>query len=245
MNYQVGAASLIGAREENQDFFKYAETALGLLAVVCDGMGGVSGGKEAAELAVIKIFDEVSHLSEKDPARRIVKAISKANLSIFKESIKNPWLNGMGTTVAVLLITEDSAFCFHLGDSRIYQFRGVKTLYRTLDHSRVFEMVNQGLLSEEEARVSPMSNIITKVLGTEPVIEVSTSPALSYLKGDRFLLCTDGIWGSLPGPELTELISLQKPVEEVVEKLTSFIGNSGKAEGARHDNMTAVLIEIL
>ncbi|MDP4271941.1 MAG: protein phosphatase 2C domain-containing protein, partial [Bacteroidota bacterium] len=149
----------------------------------------------------------------------------------------------MGTTITALLISRDNAYSFHVGDSRIYHIREGKILFRTFDHSRVFEMVHLGLLTEEDARISPMSNIITKVLGTEPVVEITCSPALSYIKGDRFLLCTDGIWGALPEKELIRMVSMNKPVAEVLEKLTSYIDDLGKKGFTNYDNMTAVLIE--
>jgi PPM family protein phosphatase len=243
MKYDIASVSLIGGREENQDFYKYAEISFGLLTAVCDGMGGARGGKEAAELAVNKIFREIPHHTEENPVELINNAIGKANLSIYRESMKNPWLSGMGTTITALLINEEYAYSFHVGDSRIYQVREGKILFRTFDHSRVFEMVHLGLISEEEARTSPMSNVITKVIGTEPVVEVTCSPALRYNKGDRFLLCTDGIWGALPEKELIKIVSVNKPVSEVLDKLTSFIGNPEKKGGGKCDNMTAVLIE--
>jgi protein phosphatase len=237
-------SSAIGNRAENQDAFRYGEMKEGLLAVVCDGMGGAAGGKEAAELAVNNIFNEIEQNSAKDPLDKIKQAVTKANLSIYKHSIKNPWLSGMGTTITALFINEENAFCFHVGDSRIYHLRNGKIIYRTFDHSRVFEMVNLGLLTEEEARVSPMSNIITKVLGTEPYVDLTTSPALAYENNDRFLLCTDGIWNALPENELIKLVSQPNPVDEVVNKMTTDISYLGKEEGIRLDNMTAVLIEV-
>ncbi len=244
MHFNIASTSLIGGREENQDCYKYAETSIGLLALVCDGMGGAKGGKEAAELAVNKIFREISHPVKESPIELITKAIEKANHAIFRESIKNSWLSEMGTTVTALLINEENAFTFHIGDSRIYHFREEKILYRTFDHSKVFEMVHLGLLSEEEARISPMSNIITKVLGTEPVVEVTCSPALTYNAGDRFLLCTDGIWGALAEKDLIKMASVKRPLNEILEQLTSYIETLGKKGGGRYDNMTAVLIEI-
>jgi protein phosphatase len=244
MNYNIASASLIGGREENQDFFRYSEFPFGLLIVVCDGMGGSRGGKEAAELATDHIFREVSHHTKENPVDQVNNAIGRANLAIYRESSKNPWLSGMGTTVAALLITDKKAYGFHVGDSRIYQIRKEKILFRTFDHSRVFEMVHLGLLTEEEARISPMSNIITKVLGTESVVEITCSPDLLYEYGDRFLLCTDGIWNPLPENKLIKMISTGKSVSETLDVLTAFIENLGKKRGGRYDNMTAVLVEI-
>jgi serine/threonine protein phosphatase PrpC len=241
---EVASASQIGGRTENQDCYKYTDTSLGLLAVVCDGMGGANGGKMAAELAVSKIFEEVSASPKANPKEVIREAILKANDAIFRESRNKPGLFGMGTTVTALLINENYAICFHVGDSRIYQFRKGNILFRTFDHSKVFELVRLGKLTEEEARLSPASNIITRVLGIRPEVKISCSDELTYKKEDRFLLCTDGIWGVVPETELTQMVSLEKPIEEVVKHLTTYIDQLGIEEGGMHDNLTAILIEM-
>jgi len=243
MNYKVESSSLIGGRAENQDCYHVSETIYGLLAVVCDGVGGARGGKVAAEIAVDVIFKEVSSAKKESPKDVVIDAITKANETIFRESLRNPQLEGMGTTVTALLINEQNAVCCHVGDSRIYHFRDGNILYRTFDHSKVFEMVRLGVLTEEEARVSPMSNIITRVLGTQSEIEIATSPELSYNKGDRFLLCTDGIWAPITEIQLTRIVTLDKPVNEIVDHLFDYVNELGLIEGGHHDNMTAVLIE--
>ena len=244
INYKIESASRIGGRAENQDCFRISEFQYGLLAVVCDGMGGANGGKIAAELAVNRIFEEVSGSTGENPKAEIRNAIAMSNDAIFNESMKNPGLSGMGTTLTALLIMENHALAFHVGDSRIYQLRKANILFRTFDHSRVFELVRLGILTEEEARVSPKSNIITRALGTSPGVEITVSEPLIYKKGDRFLLCTDGIWGTLPETELMSLVALERPVSEVLNNLIGYIDRIGIEAGGMHDNMTAILIEI-
>ena len=244
IRYEIASESLIGGRTENQDCYKYSETSLGLLSVVCDGMGGMNGGRVAAEIAVSKIFEEISSSHTDNPKVLINSAILKANATIFAESRNKPSLFGMGTTAVVLTINENNAICFHIGDSRIYQFRKGKILFRTFDHSKVFEQVRLGILTEEEARVSPESNIITRALGTRLNVEITISEELSYNKGDRFFLCTDGIWGAIPETQLTEMATMDKPIEEVVKHMTAFVDQMGMEQGGMHDNMTAVIIEM-
>jgi serine/threonine protein phosphatase PrpC len=243
-HYTIASASLIGGRAENQDCFRVEETVYGFLALVCDGMGGAYRGKIAAELAVGEIFRLVSGSSEITSREVILSVISKANETIFRQGRIKPWLFGMGTTITALLINENHAVCSHVGDSRIYQFRDGKIIFRTFDHSLVFDYVRSGILTEEEARVSPESNIITRVLGTRPEVEITVSDDLTYKRGDRFLLCTDGIWGALPEIRLTEMASSEKSPEEVVNHLIAYIDGLGVAGGGMHDNMTAVLIEM-
>lgn len=244
IKYEIGSASLIGGRAENQDCFQFSETEYGLLAVVCDGMGGPKGGKIAAEMAVKKVFECLQITKKDNPRNKITTAITHANSYIFQFSRSEHGFYGMGTTITALLINENYAMSFHAGDSRIYHFRKGNILFRTFDHSQVFEMVRLGILSEEEARVSPLSNIITRALGTGDKVEVSVSDQLSYQKGDRFFLCTDGIWGVIPEIQLTRMVSIGKPLTEVITHLINYIDETGNEKGGMHDNMTGVVIEM-
>ena len=236
--------SKTGGRLENQDFYSSIQTQYGELIVVCDGMGGHNGGLHAAETAVQIILEEVSKSENPKPVNALHAAISKANTSIWEESRANANLKGMGTTVVALLISPEKAISCHVGDSRIYQLRKGKILHRTFDHSHVFEMVKAGLISEEQARLSEKSNIITRALGIQSTVDTEITDNLSYQKGDRFLLCTDGIWGVVPENELVEMVSQKSDIKTVVTQLVDKIDGIGFASGGRHDNLTAALIEI-
>ena len=100
----------------------------------------------------------------------------------------------MGSTCTVLLINDTSAIVAHVGDSRVYQIRGRNKIFRTFDHSMVFDLVKQKVITEEQARLSAQSNVITRALGIKPDIEVDVVE-LPYDAGDRFILTTDGIHG--------------------------------------------------
>lgn len=236
--------SLIGGRTENQDFYGTTQTQYGELIIVCDGMGGHNGGRHAAELAVHTILEELLKSNEKNPAIALQSAIETANVAIWNESLLDKSLKGMGTTVVALLITPEKAISCHVGDSRIYQIRNYKILFRTFDHSHVFEMVKAGLITEEQARLSEKSNIITRALGIKSTVEIELTDNLSYQRGDRFLLCTDGICGVIPENELVKLISEKGNVEAVVSNLVTKIDVIGVANGSKHDNLTAALVEI-
>ena len=236
--------SRTGGRTENQDFYGTAQTHYGELIIVCDGMGGHNGGRYAAEVAVHVIMDEVTNSEDSNPANALHSAIAKANTVIWDESHANSQLKGMGTTVVALLLTPEKAICVHVGDSRIYQLRQGKILHRTFDHSHVFELVKAGLLTEEQARLSEKSNIITRGLGIRETVDVEIADNLLYQKGDRFLLCTDGIWGAVPETELVEMVSRSDTVEKIVTDLVEKIDTIGFESGGRHDNLTAALVEI-
>jgi serine/threonine protein phosphatase PrpC len=242
MIYMIQIQSETGGRPENQDFYGSAQTPYGELIVVCDGMGGHNGGRHAAETAVKIIIEEVTISEVTNPENAIHAAISKANAAIWEESHANNHLKGMGTTVVALLLTPDKAICCHVGDSRIYQLRKGEILYRTFDHSHVFEIVKAGIITEEQARLSEKSNIITRALGIQSTVDIEITDNLSYQKGDRFLLCTDGIWGAVPEIELVEMVSQKSDIKTIVTQLVDKIDAIGFASGGRHDNLTAALI---
>lgn len=236
--------SKIGGRDENQDFYDTAQTHYGELIVVCDGMGGHNGGRHAAETAVQVIIEEVSNSSEDNPVNAVSEAISKANATIWQESQTDKSLKGMGTTVVALLIAAEKAISFHAGDSRIYQLRDGVILFRTFDHSHVFEMVKAGLIDEEQARISVKSNIITRSVGISPNVDIEIKDNLPYKKGDRFMLCTDGICGAVEENELVIMASKNENLELVLNQLVEKIDAIGFENGGKHDNLTAALIEM-
>lgn len=236
--------SNIGGRTENQDFYGSAQTKFGELIIVCDGMGGHNGGRHAAEKAVQIIIKEVTKSNDTNPAKALQGAILKANEAIWQESATNASLKGMGSTVVALLVTPEKAICCHLGDSRVYHLRKEKVLHRTSDHSLVFDLVRQVRITEEHARLSDKSNVITRSLGIRPTVNVETTDNLSYHIGDRFFLCTDGIWSMIPESRLIEMISEEGNVESIITNLIDKINTIGIAHGGNHDNLTAALLEM-
>lgn len=232
-----------GGRKENQDSCGYVDTALGLLIVVCDGMGGGPAGKLASSLAVESIIRSIQTC---DPSISRIEAvqhsIQQANRLLYNKVKETPQLQGMGTTVVLLLINEYSAVVAHTGDSRCYMFRGGRKIFRSFDHSLVFEMVKNKTLTEEQARLSSQSNIITRALGIQPEVEAEIVE-LAYEKGDRFMLCTDGIWGAFPEKTIIHIAAQTKSVAGAVESLVIQVDEQGFATGGTHDNLTVTLIE--
>lgn len=238
------AESRIGGRPENQDNFGWRDTNMGYLVTVCDGMGGGPGGKTASDIAVNEIIAGISEANEDEAIPNIIiKAIRRANMAIIEAGNEKPELKGMGSTATVLLITEYSAFIAHVGDSRVYQFRGGKKVFRTFDHSMVFEMVSQGVITEEQARLSAQSNIITRALGVKPDVEVDIQE-VAYEKGDRFMLCSDGIHGSMPEKELTKMVTNKSSkLGKITDDIATYVDNLGRTAGGGHDNLTLAIIE--
>lgn len=239
--YSLYIQSNAGGRGQNEDCYASKQSPLGLLVVVCDGMGGTEGGKLAADLACRTVTGMFSSLKE-DPVKGIVQAIEKANQLIYENSRRNG--QGMGTTIAALLLTQKEATFFHAGDSRIYHLRKGQVEKRTADHSRVGEMVRRGILNDEQARLSAESHIISKALGIEPTVEVEITGGITFQKGDRFAVCTDGIWGTMREEELVEKVGSDEPVGAITNTVIQEINASQFAAGGGHDNMTLALVEI-
>ena len=239
------AESRIGGRVENQDSFSCADTAIGFLVTVCDGMGGGPGGKTASNIAVTKIIDEVKKSGDVDktPIEIIKNAIEQANHSVFAAAVDNPQLKGMGTTVVVLLLNDQAAIVAHVGDSRIYQLRGKQKIFRTSDHSLVFDLVKQGIITEEQARLSAQSNIITNALGVKENVDVEICE-IPYERGDRFMLSSDGVHGSMSEKELLNLATDSKnALGPIVDNIATTADDLGRMNGGGHDNLTVVLIQ--
>ena len=238
------ADSKTGGRNENQDSYGACDTTYGSLVVVCDGMGGGPGGKTASTLAVQAIKYAITEIRHENKTRAEIlhDAINYANDVLLSKQAEFPELRGMGTTCAVLLINKDSAIVAHVGDSRVYRIRDKQKSFRTKDHSKVGEMVRRGLLTEEQARLSAESNIITKALGRSNVSEPEIEE-IGFENGDRFVLCSDGIWGTMPEAELIKRCSEKKNVEALVETITIYVDTLGSSLGGHHDNLTLAILE--
>ena len=233
------AESRIGGRAENQDSFAWADTPIGFLITVCDGMGGGPGGKTASFIAVNEIIAGVMEADQQEETANIlIKAIRRANMAIITRGNEQPELKGMGSTCTVALINSKFATIAHVGDSRVYQFRGRTKIFRTFDHSMVFDLVKQKVITEEQARLSAQSNVITRALGIKPDLEVEILER-PFEAGDRFLLCTDGIHGSIEEKRLIKQVTNRKiALGPVVDGIATEIDNIGRICGGGKDNLT-------
>lgn len=240
----IGAIeSRVGGREENQDYAWYTDTPLGLLLVVCDGMGGGPGGRTASHTAVDIMLNTLDDVSPKTlPSDALRYAIEKANETLYNMGLEHAELRGMGTTVVAMLINEATAVVAHVGDSRLYQLRRGKIIFRTADHSQVAELVRSGHLTEEEARNHPRSNIITRALGIRPMIDIEINQ-IGFHAQDRFVLCSDGVWGMMPQPLLVKTLTRPMGIAELVALTVAEIDSKGIDNGGGHDNLTLAILD--
>lgn len=239
-----GIDSRIGGRTENQDHFEIAETPVGPLIVVCDGMGGGPSGKTASSMAakcMVGFMQAV--VPGENPAKALNDAIIAANNALNDAIADNPTMAGMGTTCVCVLFCGNTAYIGHVGDSRCYLLRNGKIKFRTADHSQVADLVRQGVITEEQARTSAYSNIITRGIGIQPKVEPEID-RVSVKKGDRIALMTDGIWGAMSESILVaELTS--STADAVARSLPERIDNRGKRKGGGHDNMTLAAVDVM
>ena len=241
-----GKTDIGKVRKENQDDFAIREDTERRLvaAVVCDGMGGAKAGGLASNLGTKTFMDYLdSHLFN-SPLKRpsysniISTACAEANGIVYQYSCFDSDFNGMGTTLVGALIKKDQAYIVNVGDSRAYLV-GKKAIQQiTLDHSLVAEMVRRGELTEEQAKNHPRKNIITNALGIEGEIQSDVFHTKLH-KGDRLLLCSDGITNIISDSELLGYSQIYESAEESVNHLMKVALDRGAP-----DNITAVAVTI-
>lgn len=234
----------IGGRPEEQDCLGIHEIHDCHIFTVCDGMGGQAGGRIASKVAVHALLDTLSRQLDKIPVEKAVEmAVGDANKAVYDKALNTPELRGMGTTVTVLVLNKEAAYITHVGDSRVYQLRAGKKIYRTFDHSRVFEQVAKRKMTEEEARVHPRSNVLSRALGVLPDTECDVVK-LPYKIGDRFVLCCDGVWNVFPESEVIQLFSENESLENIVKNISVKVEEIGIEKGGYHDNHTMIIVEV-
>ncbi len=227
------------ARTSNQDSYAAGELPGSVAwAVVCDGMGGVAGGNLASSTAVKLISERISSsyragMSSNSIKNMLVSAIIAANISIYEMGQENPDLTGMGTTVVVAIIAQETVYIAHAGDSRAYVLSNGKLNQLTKDHSFVQEMVDSGKLTPDEARDDPRKNLITRALGVNDDIRVDFCQ--EFISDDEVLiLCTDGLTNFVEPNEIYELTDDGK-FYEYAERLVNRANHNGGG-----DNVTVV-----
>ncbi|MEG1835244.1 MAG: Stp1/IreP family PP2C-type Ser/Thr phosphatase [Oscillospiraceae bacterium] len=228
-------------RENNQDSYAAGELPNGVAwAVVCDGMGGVAGGNVASSTAVKVISEQITSayrfgMSAKSIKNMLISAITAANISVFDISKANEELDGMGTTVVCAIVTGGIAYIAHAGDSRAYLLSKGSLIQLTRDHSMVQDLVEDGKITEDEAKFHPRKNIITRALGVDDEIRIDFSER-ELLLNDTLLLCTDGLTNFVENDEICQLTN-DNMYYEFADRLVSRANKNGGG-----DNITVVAI---
>ena len=226
-------------RETNQDALSFGSFDDGnCWAVVCDGMGGVSGGQVASEICVEKVSEAIKSsyrngITLSSAKNLLTTAINAANSAVFKEAQENIELKGMGTTVVAVLVLGSIAVVAHVGDSRAYLIND-EINQITKDHSFVQLLIDTGKITEEEAKVHPDRNVITRAVGIEHVVDVEID-IVDINDNDNLLICTDGLNGYVPDADILKII--KEYGDSSTEKLVETANNAGG-----RDNVTVVML---
>ncbi|MCH5211413.1 MAG: Stp1/IreP family PP2C-type Ser/Thr phosphatase [Oscillospiraceae bacterium] len=237
---EIKALTDVGkVRKINEDSFAIYSDEKYSYAVVADGMGGHLAGEVASSIAVTEIGNYIKdHLTDeldRFQAQEVLRsAFRYANDKIYKYSLENERVMGMGTTATMCMIRGGYVIIAHVGDSRAYMARDNITQL-TKDHSYVQELVKLGMITTEEAKRHPHRNRITRAMGVEP--EVKADAAVKPYNGESLLLCTDGLYGEIEDGELLSVIN-ENSAEEAVNKLMALALERGGA-----DNITAVVLK--
>lgn len=235
-----GAATDPGrVRHENED----AYVAEPNVFVVADGMGGHQAGEVASALAASTLRERLADGATSVDV--VVAAVVEANAAIFQTAHNNAAQRGMGTTltaVAVLPAADgrpDQLAIVNVGDSRVYLRRQGELTRATVDHSYVQELLATGHITEAEARAHPRRNIVTRALGIEPTVRVD-SWLMPMVRGDRFVLCSDGLVDEVDDDEIHEIIASQTKPQDCADSLVAAaVGHGGR------DNVTVIVVDVL
>lgn len=246
MNYKFCALTDPGlARENNEDSVAFDEaTHVGVLA---DGMGGYNAGEVASGMATAFIKTELARwltqagdLAPPDQIRRALEiCVANANRAVFNASHSNPQYFGMGTTLVVALFRGETLILGHIGDSRCYRLRDGFLLQITKDHSLLQEQIDAGLLTPEQAALSPNKNLVTRALGVEDDAKLELNEH-QVLPGDLYLMCSDGLSDMIEDTVIAKILQNGSALEDMAQQLVSL----ANANGGR-DNITVLLTQAL
>ncbi len=238
-------------REENEDAFGSFVDAR--LFIVADGMGGHNAGEVASVMAVdaLETFFRSYHADPRQPwphavdtelslgANLLRVGIKVANDKIRTAAKQDRAKNRMGTTIVALAVGDAQLTIAHAGDSRAYRLRGAEIRRLTRDHSIVEEMIAaRPEMTEEEIATFAHRNVVTRSLGSKEEIE-PTVLVEALEPGDLFLVCSDGLWGSVPDPKMKSIVSSTTDIEAACQLLIDAANEAGGP-----DNITAVLVRV-
>ncbi|MDB5742390.1 MAG: protein phosphatase domain protein [Polaromonas sp.] len=229
-------------RKNNEDAVAFdAQTGVCLLA---DGMGGYKAGEVASAMAVASINQELSswllqnggRASVKELRRTMEACVDNVNHAILSAACSNPDYEGMGTTLVAAVFMEGRLVLGHIGDSRCYRLRDQAFLQVTKDHSLLQEQVDAGLMTAEQALVSPNKNLITRALGVEDSVVIEINEHRVEL-GDLYLMCSDGLSDMVPDTVIAAILDGSGTLLQKAQRLVAAAN-----EGGGRDNISVVLI---
>ncbi|HTW87254.1 MAG TPA: protein phosphatase 2C domain-containing protein [Candidatus Binataceae bacterium] len=239
--FELALLSDIGSdRPGNEDFCGHlAESDSEVVFAVADGVGGYEGGEVASSMAVelaLKSFAESP--ATWGPAKRLHRAVQRANIEIHNRALAVPELRRMATTMTAAVVTEGTLHAAHVGDCRLYVINGKKIRQITKDHTMVAERVRVGMLTAQQARRHPERSALSRCLGRELIASVDLI-TLRLEQGSRVILCSDGLHGVLEDHEL-EHLTRDLDAASACRQLIDAANRRGTA-----DNLTAAVFVMI
>lgn len=224
-------------RSANQDSF-YIDEPKARFFIVADGMGGHAGGQEASQIAAEYIRDYLEEYWESDtPTSELLQAaLLSANQAILEDQQEHPERGDMGTTAVMIAFRHDGAWLAHIGDSRLYRFRNQELTQVTKDHTWVARALEMGDIDPEQAKFHPWRHVLFQCLGRRDLHAVEVA-ALDVQSNDVFLLCSDGLTEEVSDQNITKILQLDKPPQDLASELIEAAKNGGGS-----DNITIVLV---
>ena len=237
MKLKWGASTDVGmVRQQNEDSYLAEEN----LYVVADGMGGHNAGEVASALAVTTL--KAGARTGIDSVERFRELVQQANTAIYTASLDDSTQSGMGTTLTALSIVageEPRVLVANVGDARTYMWRNGALTRLSVDHSYVQELVNEGIITPEEARVHPRRNIVTRALGIDRSVVVDVFSHL-VRTGDRIVLCSDGLVDEVSDADIAVVLGQHSDPQDTAEALVMVANTAGG-----RDNTTVIVIDVL
>ncbi len=228
----------IGHRAHNEDSYLLPPDGCSTcLFAVADGMGGHAAGALASKLLVDGLSANPGKFKPDREIKELKNMIERINLNVYETSENDKTLQGMGSTLVCALMLGDKYIAANVGDSRLYHYNGETIKRVTTDHSFVEQLVMQGAITREEARIHPQRNIITRAMGVSPTVDIDVFEH-DWHPGDILLLCSDGLHGPVEEDEIVSILQSGQTLDEMCETLTqSALDNGGT------DNITLILIQ--
>jgi len=208
-----------------------------VLLAVSDGMGGEQAGEVASALTVAFLEAELRDEQRSSAATSLVTCVQRANRAVWEAS-QQRGREGMGATLTAMLIHGHCAYIAEIGDSRAYLLRGQTILQITRDQSLVQQLVDAGTLTAEEAETSPYRNLILQAVGKSPEVNVALG-RLTLRRGDRFLLCSDGLSGKVRADEMLSIVNAATDFAAACAQMVTRANERGG-----EDNITVVVAEV-
>ncbi|MGD0949504.1 MAG: PP2C family serine/threonine-protein phosphatase [Candidatus Binatia bacterium] len=226
-------------REQNEDAVGLWPHEDGILFAVADGLGGHNAGEVASALALDVLAREMERApGQWSVVKRLRRAVQEANLTIYQKGITVPELSRMGSTLTATAVVGGTLTTAHIGDCRLYLLRKGDFTQLTKDHTWVWEQVQYGILSPEQARIHPRRNVLTRCLGHNLIVSIDTL-RLDLQPGDVLLQCSDGIHALLPEPEIAAIVRGAEP-----ERACRALIERGRDAGGE-DNLSVQIAAVL